>query len=91
MSEMRLMQHLRTSSETMTMSDLQAHRAVLLTAGNHCLQPNVRPAEAELARAQAHVLAAPSPLYLGFLASAVRKEMPAWRQVQIDLGQNGPQ
>ncbi len=62
--------------------------AVFLAARGHCLEANGRLAEAELAQAQAHVLAPQSPLYLGFLAGAVRKEMPAWRQVQIDLGQN---
>ena len=62
--------------------------AVFLSARGHCLEVNGRLAEAQLAQAQAHVLAPQSPVYLAFLAGAVRKEMPAWRQVQIDLGQN---
>jgi hypothetical protein len=61
--------------------------AVFLSARGHCLEVNGRLAEAELAQAQAHVLAPQSPVYLAFLAGAVKKELPVWRQVQIDLGQ----
>jgi hypothetical protein len=62
--------------------------AVFLSVGGHCLGVNGWLAETQLAHAQAHVLASRSPLYLAFLAGAVGEEMPAWRQVQIDLGQN---
>ena len=43
--------------------------------------------EAQLAHAQAHVLAPKSPIHLAFLASAVKREMPDWHRVQVDLGQ----
>jgi len=62
--------------------------AVFLSARGHCLEAAGRLAEAQLAHAHAHVLAPQSPLYLAFLAGAVRKEMPGWRQVKIDLGQS---
>jgi regulator of sirC expression with transglutaminase-like and TPR domain len=61
--------------------------AVFLAARGHCLQANGRFAEAQLAQAQAHVLVPKSPVYLAFLAGAVKREMPTWRQVEIDLGQ----
>jgi len=62
--------------------------AVFLSARGHCLEAAGRFAEAQLAHAHAHALAPQSPQYLAFLAGAVRKEMPDWRQVRIDLGQS---
>jgi hypothetical protein len=63
--------------------------AVFLSARGHCLEAAGRLAEAQLAHAQAHVLAPRTPVYLAFLASAVRQEMPDWERVQIDLGSSG--
>lgn len=61
--------------------------AVFLSTRGHCLQKAGRLAEAQLAYAQAHQLVPASPLYLGFLAGAVRQEMPAWDRVRINLGE----
>ena len=61
--------------------------AVFLATRGHCLEANGRLAEAQLAHAQAHVLAPKSPVYLAFLAASVKKELPEWRRVQVDLGQ----
>ena len=61
--------------------------AVFLATRGHCLEANGRLAEAQLAHAQAHALAPKSPVYLAFLAASVKKEMPEWRRVQVDLGQ----
>jgi hypothetical protein len=65
-------------------------QAVFLSARGHCLEAAGRLPEAQLAYAQAHVLAPSSPLYLACLASAVRQEMPAWARVQVDLGGTRP-
>ena len=61
--------------------------AVFLSARGHCLEANGRLPEAQLAYAQAHHLAPAATQYLAFLAAAVRKEMPEWQQVRVDLGQ----
>ena len=61
--------------------------AVFLSVRGHCLEANGRLPEAQLAYAQAHQLAPPATQYLAFLAAAVRKEMPEWQQVRVDLGQ----
>ena len=62
--------------------------AVFLSVRGHCLEAAGRLPEAQLAYAQAHQLAPASTQYLAFLAAAVRKEMPEWQQVRVDLGQN---
>ena len=62
--------------------------AVFLATRGHCLEANGRFPEAQLAHAQAHVLAPKSPVYLAFLAASVKNEMPEWRRVQVDLGQS---
>jgi hypothetical protein len=61
--------------------------AVFLSARGHCLEAAGRLPEAQLAYAHAHALAPAAPLYLACLAGAVKKELPAWERVQIDLGQ----
>ena len=61
--------------------------AVFLSARGHCLEAAGRLPEAQFAHAQAHVLAPASPVYLAFLASAVKKELPEWQRVPVDLGQ----
>ena len=61
--------------------------AVFLSVRGHCLEAAKRLPEAQLAYAQAHQLAPASTQYLAFLAAAVRKEMPEWQQVRVDLGQ----
>ena len=61
--------------------------AVFLSVRGHCLEATGRLPEAQLAYAQAHQLAPASTQYLAFLAAAVRKEMPEWQQVRVDLGQ----
>ena len=55
--------------------------AVFLSARGHCLEAAGRLPEAELAHAQAHALAPAWPVYLAFLASAVKKELPDWQRV----------
>ena len=61
--------------------------AVFLSVRGHCLEAAGRLPEAQLAYAQAHQLAPTAIQYLAFLAAAVRKEMPEWQQVRVDLGQ----
>jgi hypothetical protein len=61
--------------------------ALFLSTRGHCLEAQGRLPEAQLAHAQAHVLAPKSPIHLAFLASAVKREMPDWHRVQVDLGQ----
>jgi hypothetical protein len=64
--------------------------AVFLSARGHCLEAAGRLPEAQLAHAQAHALAPASPVYVAFLAGAVKKEMPDWHRVRVDLGQSPP-
>lgn len=61
--------------------------AVFLSVRGHCLEAAGRLPEAQLAYAQAHQLAPSSTQYLAFLAASVRREMPEWEQVRVDLGQ----
>jgi hypothetical protein len=61
--------------------------AVFLSARGHCLEANGRLPEAQLAHAQAHVLAPETPAYLAFLVAAVKKEAPDWQRIAVDLGQ----
>ena len=61
--------------------------AVFLSVRGHCLEAAGRLPEAQLAYAQAHQLAPKAPQYLAFLAASVRKELPEWERVRIDLGQ----
>ena len=61
--------------------------AVFLSVRGHCLEAAGRLPAAQLAYAQAHQLAPVSTQYLAFLAAAVRREMPEWQQVRVDLGQ----
>lgn len=61
--------------------------AVFLSVRGDCLEAAGRLPEAQLAYAQAHQLAPTSTQYLAFLAADVRKEMPEWQQVRVDLGQ----
>ena len=63
--------------------------AVFLSARGHCLEVSGRLAEAQVAHAHAHALAPQNPAYLAFLAAAVKKELPDWQRVQVDLGQAG--
>ena len=56
----------------------------VLVNWGHCLEAAGRLAEAQVA----HALAPRNPVYLAFLAGAVRKEMPDWQRVQVDLGRN---
>jgi regulator of sirC expression with transglutaminase-like and TPR domain len=63
--------------------------AVFLSVRGHCLEAVGKLPEAQLAHAQAHVLAPNSSVYLAFLASAIGREMPEWRRVQVDLGAVG--
>jgi regulator of sirC expression with transglutaminase-like and TPR domain len=65
--------------------------AVFLSARGHCLEAAGRLPEAQVAHAHAHVLAPKSPVYLAFLAAAVKKELPDWQRVAVDLGQMGTQ
>jgi regulator of sirC expression with transglutaminase-like and TPR domain len=60
--------------------------AVFLSTRGHCLEANGRLTEAQLAHAQAHVLAPETPAYLAFLIAAVKKEAPDWQRVSVDLG-----
>jgi hypothetical protein len=62
--------------------------ALFLSVRGHCLETLGRFAEAQLAHAHAHALTPQSPVYLAFLAGAVKRELPDWESVQIDLGQN---
>ncbi len=62
--------------------------AVFLSARGHCWEANGKLAQAEEAYAQAHQLAPKDPVYLAFLAGAVKREMPEWERVRVDLGQN---
>jgi regulator of sirC expression with transglutaminase-like and TPR domain len=61
--------------------------AVFLSVRGHCLIAAGRLPEAQLAYAQAHQLAPKATQYLAFLAAAVKREMPEWERVRIDLGQ----
>lgn len=61
--------------------------AVFLSVRGHCLETAGRLPEAQLAYAQAHQLSPTATQYLAFLAAAVRREMPEWQQVRVDLGQ----
>jgi regulator of sirC expression with transglutaminase-like and TPR domain len=61
--------------------------ALFLSTRGHCLEAQGRLPEAQLAHAQTHVLAPKSPIHLAFLASAVKRELPDWHRVQVDLGQ----
>lgn len=61
--------------------------AVFLSVRGHCLQAAGRLPEAQLAHAQAHVFTPETPLYLAFLANAVRQERPDWNRIAVDLGQ----
>jgi regulator of sirC expression with transglutaminase-like and TPR domain len=60
--------------------------AVFLSTRGHCLEAAGRLAEAQVAYAHAHALAPSSSVYLAFLAGAVKKEMPQWDRVRVDLG-----
>jgi hypothetical protein len=60
--------------------------AVFLSTRGHCLEAAGRLAEAQVAYAHAHALVPRSSNYLAFLAGAVRKEMPQWERVRVDLG-----
>jgi len=60
--------------------------AVFLSTRGHCLEAAGRLAEAQVAYAHAHALAPSSSVYLAFLAGAVKKEMPQWERVRVDLG-----
>jgi len=64
--------------------------ALFLSTRGHCLESCGRFAEAQVPHAHAHLLAPGSAVYLAFLASAVKKEMPNWREVEVDLGQTTP-
>jgi hypothetical protein len=60
--------------------------AVFLSTRGHCLEAAGRLPEAQVAYAHAHALAPESPVYLGFLAGAVKAELPQWERVRVDLG-----
>lgn len=60
--------------------------AVFLSTRGHCLEAAGRFAEAQVAYAHAHALVPSSSVYLAFLAGAVKKEMPQWERVRVDLG-----
>ncbi len=70
--------------------DAAGEWAVFLSARGHALEVLGRQPEAHFAHALAHALAPRHPDYLAFLAGAVAKAMPAWRQVHIDLGESAP-
>jgi len=54
--------------------------AVFLPARGHGLEVSGRLAEAQVAHA--HALAPQNPVYLAFLAAAVKKELPDWQRIQ---------
>ena len=62
--------------------------AVFLSVRGHCLDAARRWPEAQQAFVHAHLLAPRAPQYLAFLADVVRKEMPEWERVRVDLGQS---
>jgi hypothetical protein len=61
--------------------------AIFLSARGHCLEAAGRLPEAQVAHAHAHLLVPKSPVYLAFLVAAVKKELPDWQRVAVDLGQ----
>lgn len=66
--------------------DVAGELAVFLSVRGHCLEAHGRFAEAQVAHALAHQLAPRHPAYLGFLAGALAREMPAWEKTKVDLG-----
>lgn len=60
--------------------------AVFLSVRGHCLDAARRWPEAQQAFVHAHLLAPRAPQYLACLADAVRREMPEWDRVRVDLG-----
>jgi regulator of sirC expression with transglutaminase-like and TPR domain len=60
--------------------------AVFLSTRGHCLETAGKLAEAQVSYAHAHALVPRSSIYLAFLAGAVKKEMPQWERVRVDLG-----